>query len=216
MTGNPRRLELVIANGIEPLSIGHTISAEAEGNGISGWVAATGRSYICRDCSDDPRYMGGLEGARSSLTTPLRLHDRVIGVLNVESDKIEQFDDEGRLLLELYGRYVAMAVNILDMLIVERYTTNRRLSNNVITELEDPGSRDREPMPRSFSRPTWVMPAWSRALTGSWNPSHRCELACAAAPQAPRRSLARKESFTRRNSNRSSVEGMSWSRMTNR
>ena len=127
-----------IANGIEPLSIGHTISAEAEGNGISGWVAATGRSYICRDCSNDPRYMGGLEGARSSLTTPLRLHDRVIGVLNVESDKIEQFDDEGRLLLELYGRYVAMAVNILDMLIVERYTTNRRLSNNVITELETP------------------------------------------------------------------------------
>lgn len=133
-----KRLELVIANGIEPLSIGHTISAEAEGNGISGWVAATGRSYICRDCANDPRYMGGLEGARSSLTTPLRLHDKVIGVLNVESDKIEQFDDEGRLLLELYGRYVAMAVNILDMLIVERYTTNRRLSNNVITELETP------------------------------------------------------------------------------
>jgi CheY-like chemotaxis protein len=133
-----KRLELVIANGIEPLSIGHTISAEPESNGISGWVAATGRSYICRDCMIDPRYMGGLEGARSSLTTPLRLHDRVIGVLNVESDKIEQFDEEGRLLLELYGRYVAMAVNILDMLIVERYTTNRRLSNNVIAELEQP------------------------------------------------------------------------------
>lgn len=136
-----KRLELVIANGIEPLSIGHTISAEPESNGISGWVAATGRSYICRDCMNDPRYMGGLEGARSSLTTPLRLHDRVIGVLNIESDKIEQFDDEGRLLLELYGRYVAMAVNILDMLIVERYTTNRRLSNNVIAELENPVRR---------------------------------------------------------------------------
>ena len=133
-----KRLELVIANGIEPLSIGHTISAEPEDNGISGWVAATGKSYICRDCAIDPRYMGGLEGARSSLTIPLRLHDRVIGVLNVESDKIEQFDEEGRLLLELYGRYVAMAVNILDMLIVERYTTNRRLSNNVIAELENP------------------------------------------------------------------------------
>ena len=82
--------------------------------------------------------MGGLEGARSSLTTPLRLHDRVIGVLNIESEKVGHFDDEDRLLLELYGRYVAMAVNILDMLIVERYTTNRRLSNNVIAELETP------------------------------------------------------------------------------
>lgn len=133
-----KRLELVIANGIEPLSIGHTLSAEPEGNGISGWVAATGRSYICRDCSTDARYMGGLEGGRSSLTTPLRLHDRVIGVLNIESEEVDQFDDEGRLLLELYGRYVAMAVNILDMLIVERYTTNKRLSSNVITELDEP------------------------------------------------------------------------------
>ena len=100
-----KRLELVIANGIEPLSIGHTISAEPEENGISGWVAATGRSYICRDCTIDPRYMGGLEGARSSLTIPLRLHDRVIGVLNVESSKIEQFDEESRLLLEDQGMH---------------------------------------------------------------------------------------------------------------
>ena len=133
-----KRLELVIANGIKPLSIGHTISAEPEGNGISGLVAATGRSYICRDSQLDPHYVDGMEGGRSSLTIPLRLHDRVIGILNVECADPDGFNDEGRLLLELYGRYVAMAVNILDMLIVERYTTNMRLSSNVIAELEAP------------------------------------------------------------------------------
>jgi len=133
-----RKLELVIANGIKPLSIGHTIHAEAEGNGISGLVAATGRSYICRDSENDPNYVDGMEGGRSSLTIPLRLHDRVIGILNVESAETDGFDDEGRMLLELYGRYVAMAINILDMLIVERYTTNKRLSSNVGMELETP------------------------------------------------------------------------------
>ncbi len=132
------KLELVIANGITPLPIGHVIHARIDGNGISGHVAAIGKSYICRDSRMDERWVEGMEGGRSSLTIPLRLHERTIGVLNVESAKPDRFDDEARLLLELYGRYIAMTVNILDMLIVERYTTNKRLSNNVITELESP------------------------------------------------------------------------------
>ena len=133
-----RRLELVISKGITPLPIGHVIHAEAEQNGISGLVAATGRSYICKDSQADTTYVDGMEGGRSSLTIPLRLHDRVIGILNVESAEADRFNDEDRLLLELYGRYIAMAVNILDMLIVERYTTNKQLSSNVLSELETP------------------------------------------------------------------------------
>ena len=132
------KLELVIANGITPLPIGHVIHAKVDGNGISGHVAAVGKSYICRDSEKDERWVDGMEGGRSSLTIPLRLHERTIGVLNVESADPDRFNDEARLLLELYGRYVAMTVNILDMLIVERYTTNKRLSNNVLTELESP------------------------------------------------------------------------------
>ena len=133
-----RRLELVIANGITPLPVGHVIHAEMEKNGISGLVAASGRSYICRDSRKDQTWVDGMEGGLSSLTVPLRLHDRVIGILNVESAEPDRFNDEHRLLLELYGRYVAMAVNILDMLIVERYTTNQQLSSNVLSELESP------------------------------------------------------------------------------
>ena len=44
--------------------------AESEGNGISGYVAASGRSYICADVEKDPRYVTGLTHARSSLTVP--------------------------------------------------------------------------------------------------------------------------------------------------
>ena len=139
-----RRLELVIANGITPLPIGHVIHAELEKNGISGLVAASGRSYICRDSRKDQTYVDGMEGGLSSLTIPLRLHDRVIGILNVESAEPDRFNDEHRLLLELYGRYIAMAVNILDMLIVERYTTNMQLSSNVLSELESPIHRIEE------------------------------------------------------------------------
>lgn len=132
------RLELVIACGITPLKIGEVIYAEEEGNGISGYVAATGNSYICPDVARDPRYREGLDNAASSLTVPLRLHDKVIGVLNVESNTKNAFNENDLLFAELFGRYIAMAMNILDLLVVERYTTNAQISQNLVGELQGP------------------------------------------------------------------------------
>lgn len=42
-----------------------------QGNGVTGYVAATGKSYLCPDTSRDPRYLPGAANARSSLTVPL-------------------------------------------------------------------------------------------------------------------------------------------------
>jgi len=132
------QLELVMGAGMDPLSIGERLFARAEENGISGWVAAQGKAYLCRDAAKDPMYRVGIPSCGSSLTVPLRLRDRVVGVLNVESEQVDAFDERDQLLVELYGRYVAMAVNILDMLVVERYTTNRAFSSTVLGELRDP------------------------------------------------------------------------------
>lgn len=139
-----RVLELVIHRGIEPLPIGKQMKAEPEGQGITGWVATTGESVLCRDPQHDTRYMPGLPGCRSALTAPLLLHDRVVGTANLESGDPRAFEEEDRLLLELYGRYIAMALNILDMLIVERYTTNQRVSGSVREEIAVPVRNVRE------------------------------------------------------------------------
>lgn len=132
------RLELVVAKGISPLKIGEVIHARADANGISGYVASTGRSYICADVRTDPLYREGLDDAASSLTVPLRLHDDVIGVFNVESDTPDAFDRDDRQFAEIFCRYVAMAMHILDLLVVERYTTNEQVSSNVLGELREP------------------------------------------------------------------------------
>ncbi len=132
------RLELVVAVGISPLKIGEVIHAELEGNGISGYVACTGQSYICPNVRRDPLYREGLDNAASSLTVPLRLHDEIIGVFNVESNTLAAFDEDDLRFAEIFGRYVAMAMHILDLLVVERYTTNEEVSENVLAELSVP------------------------------------------------------------------------------
>lgn len=138
------QLELVMGHGLDPLRIGESIHAEPVGHGISGLVASTGRSYICNDPARDPNYLPGLPLARSSLTVPLLLHERVIGVINVESVRELAFGDEDQVGLETYGRYVAMALNILDMLIVERSMTSERVGGLVRDEIAIPVQLVRE------------------------------------------------------------------------
>ena len=132
------QLELVMGSGMQALPIGERIYARDHDNGISGRVASSGKPYLCRDTSTDPLYVTGIDDARSSLTVPLRLHDRVVGVLNVESTELDDFDDRDVMAMEIYGRYIAMAANILDMLVVERYTTNKNFSSTVLGELTSP------------------------------------------------------------------------------
>lgn len=132
------KLEPVISVGLPSEALEVDLYAEPEGNGISGWVASTGRSYICHDVEKDPRYVLGLSHAKSSLTVPLRLHDKVIGVFNVESQQPGAFHEDDRQFSEIFGRYIAMSLNMLDLLVVERYTTTGRMAENVLREMAGP------------------------------------------------------------------------------
>ena len=62
--------------------------AKAEGNGVTGYVAASGKSYLCSDTTTDPLYLAWRQGARSSVTVPLQVGDQVIGTFNVESPQV--------------------------------------------------------------------------------------------------------------------------------
>lgn len=117
----------------------HTeIFASIENNGITGYVAATGRSYICNDPTSDPRYLPGLDGACSSMTVPLLLHDKVVGTLNVESDQPRAFTEDDRQMAEIFGRYIAIALNILDLMVVERYQSTGQVADDLYRQVSEP------------------------------------------------------------------------------
>ncbi|MGC8551771.1 MAG: response regulator [Phycisphaerae bacterium] len=132
------KLEPVINVGMPPEAADVELFCEPDGNGISGYVASTGRSYIAPDVARDPRYIPGLNSAQSSLTVPLMLHDKTIGIFNIESNEYAFFTEDDRQFAEIFGRYLAIALNILQLLIVERYTTSGRLVRDVAGEIAGP------------------------------------------------------------------------------
>lgn len=132
------RLMPVMTVGMPEAVTDYELYASTSGSGISGHVAATGKSYICHDVQNDPHYLDGLEAAASSLSVPLMLHDEVIGVFNIESIEPRNFTEDDRQIAEIFGRYVALALNILDLLLVERCTTSGTVAVNVIGEISHP------------------------------------------------------------------------------
>jgi two-component system, sensor histidine kinase SagS len=132
------KLEIVMSAGLPPEALNIELMASTENNGISGFVAATGKSYICIDVARDPRYVQGLDAAASSLTVPLRLHDKVIGIFNVESRQRGAFNEDDRQFTEIFGRYIAMALNTLDLMVKERVDTSHKIADEVTAELAAP------------------------------------------------------------------------------
>jgi CheY-like chemotaxis protein len=117
------KLEPLLDEGMTTEAAGRALYARAEGNGVTGFVAATGKSYICTDTSTDPLYIEGAAGARSSLTLPLLYQDAVIGTFNVESPRLNAFGDDDLQFAEIFSREIANALHTLELLTAEKRST---------------------------------------------------------------------------------------------
>ncbi|HWA99896.1 MAG TPA: response regulator [Pirellulales bacterium] len=114
------RLEPLLYEGILPEAANRVLYPKAQGNGVTGFVAATGQSYLCEDTTEDPLYLEGAKGAKSSLTVPLVLHDQVIGTFNVESPEPRAFTENDLQFLEIFSRDVAASINTLELLVAQK------------------------------------------------------------------------------------------------
>lgn len=80
--------------------------------GITGWVASSGQTLVCNDVSREPRYykVELLPETQSELAVPLRAGDRIIGVLDVQSDRQNAFDAGDVTALKILGDEVGIAI----------------------------------------------------------------------------------------------------------
>src|SRR5262249_53750383 len=70
------------------------------GEGITGWVALTGKPARVGDVNRDPRYVVLQSGVRSEMAVPLEVAGEVRGVLNVDSERADAFSVDDQNLLE--------------------------------------------------------------------------------------------------------------------
>ncbi len=114
------QLEPLLQEGMVPAAINRPLSIGLEGQGVTGYVAATGKSYLCTDTRTDPHYLEGAPGAHSSLTVPIKDQDRIIGTLNVENPRPNGFNQEDLQFAEICGRQIADALHTLELLSAEK------------------------------------------------------------------------------------------------
>ncbi len=78
--------------------------------GIIGAAAVRGEPILVTDTAQDPRYIEGVEGVRSELAIPLLSGDRAIGVFNLESDRVDAFDEDDVLLMTTLADQMVVAI----------------------------------------------------------------------------------------------------------
>ncbi len=80
--------------------------------GITGWVAKTGEPLLVNDVSKEPRYLQieELTDTKSELAVPIKIKNEVIGVLDIQSVKLNAFDESGIATLTILSEIIAIAI----------------------------------------------------------------------------------------------------------
>ncbi len=101
-------LEIHASQGLPPNAAALKLRV---GEGITGWVARTGRPARVGDVAKDPRYVMLRPEVRSELAVPLEVGGEIRGVLNVDSDRLEAFSEEDQELLWALTQQAARVIH---------------------------------------------------------------------------------------------------------
>ncbi|MBU0512510.1 MAG: PAS domain S-box protein, partial [Chloroflexi bacterium] len=93
------------------------------GESITGWVAQNGQSVRLGDVRQDPRYYSMRDDIRSELCVPLQVRNQIIGVVNVESTRLNEYTESDQRLLETVASQIAISIQNSQLL----EETQRRL-----------------------------------------------------------------------------------------
>jgi len=91
------RLETEVQVGTPDDNAPHTLKL---GHGITGWCVLNRRSLLVADVTTEPRYIAVRPSARCEMATPILHEDQVIGVIDLESDRVGGFSREDLARLE--------------------------------------------------------------------------------------------------------------------
>ena len=80
------------------------------GKGMTGYAAATGKTQVSGDVSQDPHYIRDVEETKSELAIPIKSGKKVLGVLDIQGDKLDAFDEIDINTMETLSTQIAAAI----------------------------------------------------------------------------------------------------------
>jgi L-methionine (R)-S-oxide reductase len=79
------------------------------GQGVCGAAAASGETEVVDDVKADPRYLACFPSTRSEIVVPIAYEGRIVGEIDIDSDRPAAFGEDDRVLLErvalIVGRF---------------------------------------------------------------------------------------------------------------
>jgi len=120
--------------------IGHTPEVQRMsfpmGTGVVGKVAATRQPMLINDVATVPGYIPANPSVRSELAVPLIVKNRLIGVMDLESEQLGYFKPEHLRLLTLTASRIAQAIENARLYArVSRQAETLTVLNEIATEL---------------------------------------------------------------------------------
>lgn len=116
-----RRQELRIAYAVGyPENVASTLRLRL-GQGVVGLAVEQGRPVLVDDLREDPRGLRSVPTAVSQLAVPLRRKGRVIGAMNLLSDRRAAFTSRDEAVLRQFGAHVAVAIENARLFESERH-----------------------------------------------------------------------------------------------
>jgi sigma-B regulation protein RsbU (phosphoserine phosphatase) len=91
------------------------------GQGVVGAAVEQGRPILVDDVAEEPRWRGTVLNAASQLAVPLRRKGRVIGAMNLLSEKRAAFSARDEAVLRQFGAHVAVAIENARLFESERH-----------------------------------------------------------------------------------------------
>ena len=139
---DPTRERLVFAAGTGAISKvmakGEFSFGLADARGLVAWSAREGQTFLANDVSREPLYLeNALPPAhtRAEMTVPLKYGGEILGVLDLQSDRVNAFGEEDRFILEALAAGISTALRNANLYRTERWRRQVAESYKTIAEL---------------------------------------------------------------------------------
>jgi phosphoserine phosphatase RsbU/P len=80
------------------------------GQGLIGFVASNGEPVIVPDVTTDARYIDSNPPTRSEIVVPIKLDNRIIGVINLESEQRDAYSNRSLALISAFASQAAISL----------------------------------------------------------------------------------------------------------